>query len=251
MGLAMAIKLCLIFAITILLGMSTIMRAQEQRSQEAGSPATLSDVTDLSPGQAIVTYQKGELTIKARAAPLLEVLRRVCKQVGAKIETPGGGSELISVDLGPGPPREILTSMLTGSRFNYVMQATDDPNVLARVILAPMSDSREAPEADPVLEANTAGDPPPSEETADPRESVAQIRNLVADAKRDIATFDSETDPSIRDGAAKLIGMLESSIATLPADLPQASQSNAQSSPPPQQESDSPTAIQPIHHRRR
>jgi hypothetical protein len=247
MCLVTPLKLFLIFATAILLGFSAMMRAQEQRSQQA---ITSNDVADLSPGQMIIAYEKGEPTIKARAAPLLEVLRQVCKRVGAKIEAPLGGSEPISVDLGPGPARDVLTSLLMGSRFNYVMQAADDPRVLARVILFSASDFHEASSSEPVLEANSVGDPPPIEEQVDPRESAQEMKDLLADAKRDIAMFDSDTDPSVRDSATKMIGMLESSIATLSASPPQAAQTDDEPSPPPPREGDTRTG-RPIRHRRR
>src|SRR4029077_19127542 len=123
-----------------------LIGAQDQQGQKqavvaepGGKSGTLAE---MSPGQLIVSYENGELTIKARNAPLLEVVRRVCKQVGADIDAPVGASEPIFVDLGPGPARAVLTSLLSGSRFNYALQASEqDPNVLARIILDPMSDS--------------------------------------------------------------------------------------------------------------
>jgi hypothetical protein len=113
------------------------VQAQARASEPPGLAAALAQVP---PDQAIVTYRIGELTIKARNAPLADVLRAVSSQTGATIDIPSGAGadERILAILGPGPAKEVLASLLKYSQFDYAMRGSaSDPNALARVILFP------------------------------------------------------------------------------------------------------------------
>jgi len=226
--------------------------AQDQQGQKqavvaepGGKSGTLAE---MSPGQLIVSYENGELTIKARNTPLLEVVRRVCKQVGADIDAPVGASEPIFVDLGPGPARAVLTSLLSGSRFNYALQASEqDPNVLARIILDPMSDSPDTQNRATFVEASAAPTMDVVKESINPKESAAQMRDLLADAKGELAKLGpDDVDPSVKDSAAQLFSMLENSIDTLAAEASQSSDQPIPSAPP----DSSARSARPFHRRR-
>ena len=80
------------------------LQVQEQATPPAPPepPAALAQVP---PGQAVVTYQNGELTIRARNAPLIDVLRAVCSQTGAVLDIPSAADERIFAILGPGRAR--------------------------------------------------------------------------------------------------------------------------------------------------
>lgn len=84
-----------------------------------------------------ITYVNGQLTIYARDASLGDILRAVSTKTGAVIEFPSDrAQEHLSANAGPGPVREVLSSLLNGSRFNYVMLASPtNPNILQRMIL--------------------------------------------------------------------------------------------------------------------
>jgi hypothetical protein len=71
----------------------------------------------------VVAYQNGELTIEARNAPLVEVLRSACSELGAVLEGAVGATDRVVVHLGPGPPPEVLASLLEG-RLNYAVAGT-------------------------------------------------------------------------------------------------------------------------------
>jgi hypothetical protein len=110
------------------------VQGQATATAPAEPPAAL---TQEPSGQVVVTYQNGDLTIKARNAPLIDVLRAVCSQVGAVLDFPSEADERIVAILGPGPAREVLASLLNGSQFNYVMLGSAaDPNRLAQLILS-------------------------------------------------------------------------------------------------------------------
>ena len=108
-------------------------QVQEQATVLAPSesPAALLQVP---PGQAVVTYQNSGLTIKARNAPLADVLRAVCSVTRAVLDVPSGADERIFAVLGPGRASDVLASLLNDAHFNYAILGSDsDPSALARV----------------------------------------------------------------------------------------------------------------------
>ena len=85
-----------------------------------------------------VSYQNGLLTIVAHNSTLADILREVHKRTGAVIETSTSSNERVAVQLGPGPARDVIASLLNGTSFNYMVVGTvSDPNALAQVILLP------------------------------------------------------------------------------------------------------------------
>ena len=85
-----------------------------------------------------VSYQNGSLTIVAENSTLGDILREVRKRTGASIDVPGNATERVATRLGPGPARDILTTLLNGTSFNYVMVGSaGDPTALASVVLTP------------------------------------------------------------------------------------------------------------------
>jgi hypothetical protein len=91
---------------------------------------------ELPPGPVIVSYQNGQLMIEAMNATLRSVLRAACYQTGTALEIPTDAEERLLGVFGPGAAREVFTSLLNGSRFNYLMQgATDDERRIVRLTL--------------------------------------------------------------------------------------------------------------------
>ena len=92
-----------------------------------------------APPKVVVTFINGDLTILANKATLSEVLFEVQKKTGADIGIPAGAErEQVAANFGPGPARQILSSLLNGSNFNFIMIADDnDPSKLRSVILSP------------------------------------------------------------------------------------------------------------------
>jgi hypothetical protein len=75
-----------------------------------------------------VAWDGKQLTIDAENSRLADILLAVRTKTGALVEFPGGGAclERVAVHLGPAPVREVLSSLLYGSDFDYVIQAADD-----------------------------------------------------------------------------------------------------------------------------
>jgi hypothetical protein len=89
-----------------------------------------------------VSFRNGQLAIHANKATLSEVLYAVQQHTGAQIAIAAGAEqERIVVDLGPGPAPEVLSRLLNGSHFNFlILSAADDSRKLDRVILSPRTE---------------------------------------------------------------------------------------------------------------
>ena len=85
----------------------------------------------------LVEWDGRLLTIDAENSTLSDVLLAIRSRTGASIDMPGSASaERIALHVGPAPIREVLSSLLYGTNFNYVIQASeDDESGLGKVIL--------------------------------------------------------------------------------------------------------------------
>ena len=95
------------------------------------------------PAPPQVTFRDGQLSITSTNATLAQVLRSVQMQTGATIDVPpGAGNERVVATLGPGKPQSVLSSLLNGSKFNYViLGVADNPGAVQKVILLSKSSS--------------------------------------------------------------------------------------------------------------
>jgi hypothetical protein len=101
----------------------------------AGAPGTVVD-TPLSP---VVTYRDGVLTIDAQNSTLAEVLKLVAEKTGAVIDVPPGtGLDRIVEHTGPGSTEDVLTGLLNGSPFDFVIVGSSQrPHDPMQVLLFP------------------------------------------------------------------------------------------------------------------
>jgi hypothetical protein len=78
-----------------------------------------------------VTYADGRLEVAADNSSLNQVLREISRKTGMKI-TGGIGDERVFGTYGPGPPGEILASLLDGTGSNMLLResSTDAPDEL-------------------------------------------------------------------------------------------------------------------------
>jgi hypothetical protein len=111
---------------------------QEQPAIEV-PPPTLAQMPATPPQ---VSYQNGQLTISAENSTLGDILKAVRTQTGATIDIPGNPSERVVGHFGPAPARDVLTALLNGSHFNYLLLGSaSNPTALDRVILMAKSAS--------------------------------------------------------------------------------------------------------------
>jgi hypothetical protein len=81
-----------------------------------------------------VTYANGMLRIRAEKATLSQVLFEVQRQTQAEIAIPAGAEqEQVIADLGPAPARDVLSSLLNGTSYNFIFVGNELS--LERVIL--------------------------------------------------------------------------------------------------------------------
>ena len=84
-----------------------------------------------------VSFQNGELSIRSDNATLSSILSAVKAQTGASVEAPGTtSSERIATHLGPGDPRDVLTTLLNNSKYDYILLgAPGNPTSVQKIIL--------------------------------------------------------------------------------------------------------------------
>jgi hypothetical protein len=101
----------------------------------ANTTQTLPHVTAPPALPLIVTYTNGMLRIQAQKVTLSQVLFEVQRLTQAEIAIPAGAEqEQVAADLGPAPAREVLTSLLNGSPYNFIFVGNELS--LERVILS-------------------------------------------------------------------------------------------------------------------
>jgi Cu(I)/Ag(I) efflux system membrane protein CusA/SilA len=84
------------------------------------------------------SYVGGQLTIDVVDSTMADVLSRVAALTGVKIDIPAAAhnERLRAVKLGPGPPRQILASLLGDSEYDYLIQDSDtDPEKIQAVLV--------------------------------------------------------------------------------------------------------------------
>jgi hypothetical protein len=91
------------------------------------------------PKKVDISLTDGKLSVRAAKATLAEILNELHVQTGAEIVVPpGADQEQVAVALGPGSPREVISRMLDGSRYNFIIVGTDsDANQVERLGLSP------------------------------------------------------------------------------------------------------------------
>jgi hypothetical protein len=125
-----------------------------------------------------VAFQHGLLIITAENSTLGDILRAVRNQTGAAVDVPGNATERVVGSFGPGPARDVLSSLLNGSHFNYVLLGSaTNPDALEHVILTVKSS------ADP------SGTPPEAASAAPP--APAQNSDMAVEDQPDQNAEDS------------------------------------------------------------
>jgi hypothetical protein len=109
-----------------------------------------------------VEFGNGLLRIVAEHISMRDVLRAISGHTGAEMEFPAGAlAERVFVHLGPGTPQEVLSQLLKGSDFNYViLSSNSEPGGIARVILTRSSNAaHETPSSSSVVVSENPSSP--------------------------------------------------------------------------------------------
>lgn len=121
------------------LAQSSGLPATQPTQLPVAAPASLSTPAPAAKANpahpAKVTYADGRLEVVADNSSLNQLLREISRKTGMKI-TGGIGDERVFGTYGPGPPGEILASLLDGTGSNMLLResSTDAP---AELILTP------------------------------------------------------------------------------------------------------------------
>jgi hypothetical protein len=106
---------------------------------QAPQPVVPPRPEQMTPVAPQVTYQNGLLSIRTQNSTLSSILSAVRASTGARVEMPADtANDRAAAQLGPGNPRDVLASLLQGSRFDYiVIGSPTDPDELSQIILTP------------------------------------------------------------------------------------------------------------------
>jgi hypothetical protein len=145
-----------------------------------------------------VSFKAGLLTISANRASLSDVLAAVQKRTGANIElAPGADQEKVVAEIGPASAPEVLSRLLNGSRFNFlILSSPNDPNILDRVILSARPDGA-APAyrpLQPLAQADENPQPEPPTEPQPPQAAPAPNPNPAQGRPQTIPPTDNLPD---------------------------------------------------------
>jgi len=198
---------------------------QEAMPQQAVPPAT----QEQPPAPAVppqVTYEAGQLTIVAENSKLSDVMSALRACTGADVDLPAGSSsERIWARLGPGPARQILATLLGGTKLDYVIQASEsDPDGIKNVWLTRRTEGPAIATARPV--APPARPLPPRLSDSERRVPVPN-RNAAEDRPPDDAVTPDAAPPTDAAPAAP-------QTQPAPTDAAPAGPTPAAGSPPPQ-----------------
>lgn len=160
------------------------------------------------------------MTVNADNSTMSDILSRIGRLTGAHIEGAQPDSERVFGTFGPGTPRQVLDSLLTGSRYDFILlDAVDSPGTLQRIILSPHgaanvgggnqarpnapTEAREEEEevASPAPEPQLPAQPSPPEQTQQQQPGTQQVKTpeqLLQELQRLRQQQQQENPPSPR-----------------------------------------------------
>jgi hypothetical protein len=220
-----------LLVVTGLLWVPSLSGAQDSPSQGQAiattDPESLATIAEISPGQAVVIYQSAALTIATHGAPLIDVLREACSQLGTELDAPSDANEPVVGFFGPGPAREVLTLLLEGSQYELgTAGSVENAEALVRVVVFAKSKNSDRKDtknrdalnatAEPVTQAQ-----PDSTVGGGEKASAQKMLELLGDAKTNFV--DNEADPEdptagvVKGQAGDIFKALEALIKTAAA----------------------------------
>jgi hypothetical protein len=154
-----------------------------------------------------VTYQDGKLTIVAPNSTLGDILRAVHRLTRAEMEIPSAATERVVTNLGPGPAPVVMSQLLNGSHFNYVLLGSPaDANLLTRVVLVPKSGPDTMTPASAQTAVANAASPQPAASGNAPETAAEEAADDSADDSTDQNAAEAEQPavvPAPENGAIK------------------------------------------------
>lgn len=176
---------------------------QTKKTPQTGANPGGSDPAGPPPGQIwlppvqavqhtpVIAWDGQLLTIDAENSSLSDVLLAIRSRTGASIEMPASTSrERIAIHLGPAPVREVLSSLLYGTDFNYVIQSSEtDRTALGKVIIT----ARDGDANDDLVAGDGRSNPA--------NQKTRLMRGYAAPGKRD---FEVSLSPSTEESSSNV-----------------------------------------------
>ena len=105
------------------------------------------------PNPPKISYVNGALTVIANNSALSDVLSAIERATGVRVEGTRPDAERVFGQFGPGSPRDVLNSLFSGSKYDFILTGSlDDPGGVQTIILSPHGTG--APSSGPVAAAN-------------------------------------------------------------------------------------------------
>lgn len=138
-------------------------------------PANRLDLQPASPPR--MSLVGGQLTINANNSTLIDILNGFQRITGTKIENSVGISpDRVVGQFGPGSPRDVLTAVMNGTNYNYIMLSKEnDPGNVKQLIIT----LKTSGPSSPAMAATAVRPPPVRSEGEPPSEEVENEMNNV------------------------------------------------------------------------
>lgn len=161
-----------------------VRRTKGRAATSEEKAATPKSPSEAAARPAIVNLKNGRLTIEANNSELAQILQDLAGISGMKIEGLNRSTRVFGV-YGPGNPSDVLSKLLAGSGYNFVMAGKANEGVPRELLLSAQSSGSPAP---------TPADPGNGSQ---PRASTPQPNPPTASAPNTPAPSDTE-DPAVR-----------------------------------------------------
>jgi hypothetical protein len=101
----------------------------------APAPAPAPTLAPPPAAPAKVTFADGQITVNAQNSDLSAILQQIGRTTGISIEGLGKSTRVFGV-YGPASPRDVLTDLLAGSGYNFVLLGGGNGSAPAKLVLS-------------------------------------------------------------------------------------------------------------------
>ena len=85
-----------------------------------------------------VSYSGGQLTVIANNSALSDIMSAIEHATGVRVEGTRPDAERVFGQFGPDSPRDVLNSLFSGSKYDFILTGSlDDPGGVQTIILSP------------------------------------------------------------------------------------------------------------------
>jgi len=176
---------------------AAVLQPTVEETDLAPTPRPLTP-EEMPPVPPQVTWDGEQLTISTDNSTLGAVLEAVRTSTGADIDIPGNAAgERVAVHLGPASAREVLSDLLGGTDFDYIIQAADDnPRGVQAVLLTPRSKGNGRPASGRDVQAAQQRHDTYRRAVAAPVEPSEESQNVATNATEAVTQVASAGNPA-------------------------------------------------------